>query len=433
MSEQLLSESGKRSLPLLGCIADDFTGATDLAGILVLNGMRTKVMLGIQEEEVKYSDAIVIALKSRSIPARYAVESSLAALRWLRDKGCRQFFFKYCSTFDSTSSGNIGPVAEALMDELGADFTIACPAFPANGRTIYNGYLFVGDVLLEESNMQFHPLTPMTDSSLVRLLRGQTNHKVGLIDYRKVSLGSRAISEAVDKARAGGMVMAVVDAIIESDLRNIAFACQDLPLLTGASGLASGIPETFRKRGLLTQNENASQLPYVSGLSAVISGSCSEATQQQVACWEVEGRPVFHLDPLSTNTDPYLAAKAAEWARTRMDDGPILISATANPESMKKVQATLGISNAGRIVEGLLADIACRLVELGVRRLIVAGGETSGAILKALDVHALRIGPQIDPGVHWAVSEDKRCLALALKSGNFGSEDLFLKAWSLLR
>jgi len=290
MSEQLLSESGKRSLPLLGCIADDFTGATDLAGILVLNGMRTKVMLGIQEEEVKYSDAIVIALKSRSIPARYAVESSLAALRWLRDKGCRQFFFKYCSTFDSTSSGNIGPVAEALMDELGADFTIACPAFPANGRTIYNGYLFVGDVLLEESNMQFHPLTPMTDSSLVRLLRGQTNHKVGLIDYRKVSLGSRAISEAVDKARAGGMVMAVVDAIIESDLRNIAFACQDLPLLTGASGLASGIPETFRKRGLLTQNENASQLPYVSGLSAVISGSCSEATQQQVACWEEEGR-----------------------------------------------------------------------------------------------------------------------------------------------
>ena len=244
---------------------------------------------------------------------------------------------------------------------------------------------------------------------------------------------SRSIADAVDKARAAGVVMAVVDAIGESDLRNIAFACQDLPLLTGASGLAAGIPETFRKRGLLTQNENASQLPYVSGLSAVISGSCSEATQQQVACWEEEGRPVFHLDLLLINTDPYLAAKAAEWAHTRMDDGPILISATANPESLKKVQATLGISNAGQIVEGLLADIACRLVELGVRRLIVAGGETSGAILKALDVHALRIGPQIDPGVHWAVSEDERCLALALKSGNFGSEDLFLKAWSLLR
>jgi len=424
-----MKDHNKSISPLLGCIADDFTGATDLAGILVLNGMRTTVTLGINERSASDADAIVVALKSRTASVTDAVESSLAALRWLQKQGCRQFFFKYCSTFDSTPEGNIGPVAEALMDELGVSLTVACPAFPANRRTIYNGYLFVGERLLEESSMRFHPLTPMTDSNLVRLLRAQSKRQVGLIQYSKVSSGSSSILQAIAESRSEGFGLVVIDAISESDLRNIASACQDLTLLTGASGLAAGIPDTFRSRGLLALKEDAGLLPSVTGFSAVLSGSCSETTQRQVA-WAEQRMAVLHLDPLSAATDPDLALKAAEWARLRMDKGPILISATADAKKVKEVQEKLGIGRAGQLVEDLLADIARRLAAHGVRRLIVAGGETSGAVVKALGIRNLRIGPQIDPGVHWAVAEGDHRMLLALKSGNFGTDDCFTKAWS---
>ena len=417
---------------LLGCIADDFTGATDLAGILALNGMRTTVTFGIPESTcISNTDAIVIALKSRNVIATDAVTMSLSALRWLRTAGCRQYFFKYCSTFDSIPSGNIGPVAVALMDELGANFTIACPAFPANRRTVYNGYLFVNDGLLEESGMQFHPLNPMTDSNVVRLLQAQTVRKVGLIDYPTVQAGVQSITDAISKARNSGVSVAVVDAVSEANLCDIASSCQDLPLVTGASGLAIGIPETFRRQGLLGPVSGTGVLPPVSGYSAIISGSCSEATQRQVA-W-MEGRaPTLHLDPLLAGLDPEFSAKAAQWACSQMENGPVLISASANAETVKLAQAKFGTEGAGRLVEDLLADIAQRLVEKGFRRFIVAGGETSGAVLKALGVRSLCVGPQIDPGVHWAISEEKVRLALALKSGNFGSVDFFSKAWSLL-
>jgi 3-dehydrotetronate 4-kinase len=430
--KQSMSDLQQSGSPLLGCIADDFTGATDLAGILVMNDMRTTVMLGNAGDITDGVDAIVIALKSRSAPMKDAIDSSLTALRWLRHQGCRQFFFKYCSTFDSTPHGNIGPVTEALMDELGADFTIACPAFPANHRTIYSGYLFVGNGLLEESAMRFHPINPMTDSNLVRLLQAQSKRRVGLIDYSKVCLGRSSISKAITKARASGIGLAIIDAVSESDLREIASACKNLPLLTGGSGLAAGIPETFRSRGLLHPDRNARSRPHVPGLSAIISGSCSEATQRQVA-WVEQLIPSLHLDPLSAPADPHLANKAVEWARSRIDRSPVLISATTDSIAVKQVQAELGIGRAGRLVENLLADIACRLVEHGVRRLIVAGGETSGAVVKALGVRNLRVGPQIDPGVHWAVSESDPRLAFALKSGNFGSDDFFAKAWDLLQ
>jgi uncharacterized protein YgbK (DUF1537 family) len=420
-----------RRLPLLGCIADDFTGATDLAGILRLNGMRTTVELGLPESAPTDVNAIVIALKSRSAPVENAVDSSLAALRWLRDQGCRRYFVKYCSTFDSTPRGNIGPVAEALMDELGVDFTIACPAFPENGRTVYNGYLFVGSALLEETSMRSHPLTPMTESNLVRLLQVQCKRTVGLIEYRTVHEGSKAIAQSIQEAQAAGIELAIVDATSDSDLRQIALACEGLVLWTGASGLAIGIAHLFRSRGLLDSSMNADTLPLVSGFSAVLSGSCSQTTQRQVA-WMEKRVPTLRLDPLSLATDPDAAMKAAAWARSHMSETPILISATGSADEVLGVQEKLGAVNAGRLVENCLAEIARLIVGSGVRRLIIAGGETSGAVVAALGIRRLHMGPCIDPGVHWTVSESEPHLALALKSGNFGSDDFFEKAWSIL-
>jgi uncharacterized protein YgbK (DUF1537 family) len=424
--------SKTRKAPLLGCIADDLTGATDLAGMLVSNGMRTVVILGVPDfESVADADAVVVALKSRSVAAKMAVTKSVLALRWLRRAGCRQFYFKYCSTFDSTPKGNIGPVAEALMKELNTSFTIACPAFPANRRTVYNGYLFVNRCLLEESGMRLHPLNPMTDSNLVRLLQAQCSGKVALIDHSVVNDGAQSIARAAAEARTGGASFAVIDAISESNLRDIAVACQDLPLCTGASGLAMGMAESYKRSGLLHSSDDAQLLPHVSGFSAILAGSCSETTQRQVA--EAEKRfPTLRLDATAAALDRKLAAKSAEWACFRISEGPVLIAATTDPARVKEAQDKLGIERAGRLVERLLADIARRLIKRGSRRLIVAGGETSGAVLRALSIRSLRVGPEIDPGVHWAVSEGKVQLAFALKSGNFGSVDFFSKAWSFL-
>jgi uncharacterized protein YgbK (DUF1537 family) len=430
MSTELESKQQRQRPILLGCIADDFTGATDVAGILAMNGMGTTIQFGVPTIAAAHSDAIVIALKSRSVPVKDAVDSSVAALQWLRDQGCDRFLFKYCSTFDSTPEGNIGPVTEALMDELGAEFTIACPAFPANRRTVYNGYLFVGRVLLEETSMRTHPLNPMTDSNLVRILQAQCKRKVGLIGYQSVREGSSAIANSIRELRAAGVGLAVVDAITESDLRQIAVAGQDLPFWTGASGLAIGAADVFRSQGLLDSSAQPEQLPKVAGFSVILSGSCSEATQRQVA-WMEKRAPTLRLDPFELASDPASTDKAIEWACSRMSERPILISATASEDAVREVQEKLG-GRAGQLIEDRLAQIARRLVEAGIRRLIVAGGETSGAVVAALGVTRLRIGPVIDPGVYWGLSEGEPRLALALKSGNFGSEDFFEKAWGLL-
>lgn len=431
MSEDREFHKPERRQPLLGCIADDLTGATDIAGTLVSNGMSATVELGLPRCEAAASDAIVIGLKSRSAPVQDAVNSSVDALRWLRSQGCLQFFFKYCSTFDSTPQGNIGPVAEALMEELGAKFTIACPAFPANRRTVYNGYLFVGDVLLEETSMRAHPLTPMTDSNLVRILQAQCKRKVGLIGSAVVREGSFAIARAIKDAEAGGTAVAIVDAVSNSDLRQIAEASRELVLLTGASGLASGIPETFRRQGMLHSHAEPDYLAPVAGFSAIFCGSCSDSTQRQVK-WVSQKIPTVHLDPEALATNPECVAEVVEWARARISQGPVLISSTADASAVKAVQGRLGMDRAGALVERRLGEIAQQLVAGGVRRLIVAGGETSGTILAALGVTRMRIGSCIDPGVHWAVSEGEVRLALALKSGNFGSEDFFQKAWGVM-
>ena len=420
---------------LLGCIADDFTGATDLAGMLVKAGMRTVQLIGVPNgPPPEGADAVVIALKSRTVPAAEAVADSLAALAWLQQSGCQQFYFKYCSTFDSTPEGNIGPVTEALMQALKTDFTIACPAFPANGRTIYKGYLFVGEELLSESGMRNHPLTPMTDPSLVRVLQRQVAGRVGLVEHHTVAKGTAAIASRFAELRAEGVSFAVTDALTNHDLVSIGAACAGMPLITGGSGIALGLPENFRKRNLLARLDAADRLPDTGGLRAVISGSCSVATQKQVAAMQKKS-PSFAVDPLALARGDDVAGAALAWAAQHLPNGPVLVFATASPENVRDVQSQLGAAEAGELVEQALAAVATGLVKLGVGQLIVAGGETSGAVVKALGIKGVRIGPEIDPGVPWtAAVQDGSAqpLALALKSGNFGSEDFFIKAWSRL-
>ena len=419
--------------PLLGCIADDFTGATDLAGMLVRAGMRTLQTIGVPTAAIAEDvDAVVVALKSRTAPSSEAVSQSLAALEALRSAGCRRFFFKYCSTFDSTDRGNIGQVAEALLDALGSAFTVACPAFPENGRSVYLGHLFVGDVLLSDSGMRNHPLTPMTDPNLVRVLQRQAHRKVGLVPAGVVHEGPDAIRSRYDGLRQDGVALAVVDAISDADLLRIGEASWDLPLVTGGSGVAMGLPAAWRARGLLAPGDGAATLPPVPGLRAVVSGSCSVATVGQVAAAIEAGVPAFRVDPLRLADGEDVAGAALAWATPLLATGPVLVYATAEPDAVRAAQDRIGRDRAGALVEAALAAVARGLVDRGVARLVVAGGETSGAVVNALGVRTLRIGPQIAPGVPWTASVGGRPLALALKSGNFGARRFFLDAWSVL-
>ncbi|MCB1378624.1 MAG: four-carbon acid sugar kinase family protein [Alphaproteobacteria bacterium] len=418
---------------LLGCIADDFTGATDLANTLTRYGMHTVQTIGVPRGEAPQADAIVVALKSRTIPAAAAVSQSLEACRWLKAHGARQIFFKYCSTFDSTDDGNIGPVTDALLDELQADFTIACPAFPENGRSIYLGHLFVGSALLSDSSMRHHPLTPMTDSNLVRVLGRQTRNKVGLVPYSSVKKGPIAISDAFAALRKDGVRHAIVDAIEDIDLENIGAACAPLQLITGGSGVALGLPANFRMSRQLPKRDGVRALDEAGGMAAVLAGSCSAATMEQVA--RMRGKaPALMLDPRELASDgPGTVAATIAWAKAELSKGPILIHSTAAPDAVARIQAQYGRVAAGAMVENAIATIAKALVEAGVRRLVVAGGETSGAVVSALGVEALEIGPQIAPGVPATLSYGNPRLALALKSGNFGGPDFFLQALEALK
>ena len=417
---------------LLGCIADDFTGATDLANNLVRNGMRVVQTIGVPQRSLDQDvDAVVVALKSRNLEPEEAITQSLEALDWLRAQGAQQIYFKYCSTFDSTPKGNIGPVTEALMDALHADFTIATPAFPDNGRSVFKGYLFVGDVLLSESGMRDHPLTPMTDPNLVRVLQAQCKKKVGLISYQSVLAGAQAVTDRIAELRAQNISIAIVDAVSNEDLYRIAPAFKNLPLLTAGSGVAIGLPGNF---GLLTRPET-SVLPPASAFRAIISGSCSEATNRQVAHFKQQGGAAYAINPLdlvSKSANEILPSILA-WAKPLLPKGPVLIYSTAKPDEVRAIQAKLGTQEAGNAIENMLASIADGLVRLGVGQLLVAGGETSGACVRELGVDQMQIGPQIDPGVPWCYAKGNgQSLHLALKSGNFGTDDFFTKAFSKL-
>ena len=413
---------------ILGVIADDFTGATDVASMLVRAGMPTVQVLGVPDGELPAADAVVIALKTRTIPAADAVAQSLQALAALRAAGARQIYFKYCSTFDSTAEGNIGPVTDALMQALSTDFTIACPAFPENGRTVFRGHLFVGDELLSDSGMKHHPLTPMTDANLVRVLQAQTAQKVGLL--RVDALRTNAAAQIV-QLRADGVRIAVADAIDNSDLLALGEACADLPLITAGSGVALGLPPAFQRRGGWSPSDSAAQLSPVQGTAAVLSGSCSQATNAQVARWIADGRAAIALDPLALHRGEQGAAGLLAQALALLPQGPVLLYATAAPDNVKAVQSALGVEAAGALVEDTLAGLAQGLVTAGVRRLVVAGGETSGAVVQALNVPQLRIGSPICPGVPWTeatLPDSGEPMWLALKSGNFGGVDFFADA-----
>jgi uncharacterized protein YgbK (DUF1537 family) len=428
----------------LGCIADDFTGATDLANNLVRTGLRVVQTIGIPEGPLaEEADAVVVALKTRTVPPAEAVAQSLAALAWLRQQGAGQIYFKYCSTFDSTPQGNIGPVTDALMQALDTDFTIACPAFPENGRTVFKGYLFVGDEMLHESGMRNHPLTPMTDSNLVRVMQAQTAQRVGLVDYRTVAQGAAAIAERMAVLKAAGVSVAVVDAVSNNDLlaigRAVGPTLANLPLVTAGSGVAIGLGHQDLGDTGLAQHAAAARLPAAKGWQAIVSGSCSTATNGQVAEFMAQGGAALTIDPLQlvNGKGAAVVAQALAWAKARLPTGPVLIYATAAPDAVRAVQSALGVEQAGTLVEHTLAAIASGLVQAGVGQLIVAGGETSGACVQALGITRMRIGPQIAPGVPWChapvVGAPEGALHIALKSGNFGARDFFVSAFTVLK
>ncbi len=428
---------------ILGVIADDHTGATDVASMLVRSGLRTVQIIGVPNDATDAGevDAVVIALKSRTIPPAEAIEQSLAALRWLQQRGVKRFYFKYCSTFDSTAKGNIGPVADALMQALGTHYSIACPAFPENQRTIFKGHLFVGDVLLSDSGMRNHPLTPMTDANLVRVLQAQSRCKVGLLSHLQVAKGPASLKKEVAQKIAAAEkespgVIDIADAITNDDLMVLGHALADVPLVTAGSGLALGLAAAYIERGLVKADAHAAQLPVAGGKAAVISGSCSVATNAQVRHWISSGKPAMKIDARDIAGGQPVAQHVLDWHAQQKDT--CLMYATSPPEEVSALQKEFGANSLGEKIEHCFAEIAKGLIAQQVRRFVVAGGETSGAVVNALGVQSLKIGETIDPGVPWTSGQVGKPLLdasapvlLALKSGNFGTEDFFAKALAM--
>ena len=419
---------------LLGAVADDLTGATDLSLTLAREGMETLLAIGVPPVTLDFgsADAVVVALKSRTVPANVAVAASRQAAIWLHQAGARQIIFKYCSTFDSTADGNIGPVVEDLMELLDVPFTIACPAFPTNGRTVYKGHLFVGDLLLSESSMKDHPLTPMRDADLVRVLQQQMNVPVERLSLDVVRQGPEALTRVFDVLAGKGRRIAIVDAITDDDLRAIGEASARLTLITGSSGVAVGLPDSFRKSGHLGRGAAGKPFDLPTGPAVVLAGSCSAATRRQVETAIRAGAPALKIAPGGIFSGATTPDKVAAWVRSSAAGSqlPPLVYSSADADEVQQAQSVLGLYEAGQLVEDFLAAVARNLQSGGFRRFLVAGGETSGAVVASLGINALKIGPEIDPGVPWTMSvQDEAAFALALKSGNFGTDDFFLKAW----
>ena len=411
---------------LLGCIGDDFTGSSDLANTLSKQGMTCVQYVGVPDgPAADHVEAGVVALKSRSVDPDEAVRQSLAALKWLQAQGCTQFFFKYCSTFDSTPQGNIGPVADALAEALGAHKVIVCPAFPGTGRSLYNGHLFVNDALLSESGMQNHPLTPMTDPDIRRWLAPQTKYGVGHVAAARVFDGAEAIKDALEAENTAGKRLIVVDALRDADLIEIGKAADQLPLVTGGSGVALGLPDNFARRGQLSQTG----VPWHGqpGKCVALSGSCSTATRQQIALHR-QTNPAFVIDASDVIAGKLVPQTVTDWLLQA--DGVPLAYSSADPEAVAMVQAKFGRAKSAAALETFFATLARQLVDAGIGKILTAGGETSGAIVEGLDLKTLAIGPEIDPGVPALRGGDD--LVIALKSGNFGAEDYFAKAAKVL-
>ena len=415
---------------LLGAVADDYTGASDLANTLTRNGLSTIQTIGVPAADLALGDveAVVIALKIRSIESPRAVAAALAAYEWLAARGARHVMYKICSTFDSTDTGNIGPVTEALRARAGAGASLVTPAFPETGRTVYRGHLFVGDILLNESPLKDHPLNPMRDANLARVLGRQSRTPVGLVDLATVARGPDAIAQRLNALETQGCGAAIVDAVFEQDLEAIGAAAARGPVSTGASGLGLGLARALRRGGAAS----AASLAPVGGSAAILAGSCSQATLEQIAAVESE-MPVLRLDADRLIEGEAEIAHALAWARERLSAGPVLMASSADPERVAALQWRFGRDVSGHKIERALAEIAAGLVEHGVRRLIVAGGETSGAAVDRLGVAAFRLGPEIAPGVPLMRTVGRAAgeLQMALKSGNFGGPDFFRRALAM--
>ena len=410
---------------LLGAIADDFTGASDLANTLAKGGMATTQFVGVGRGPAGLDcEAGVVALKTRTIPVQQAVKQSLGAAQWLLAQGCEQILFKYCSTFDSTPHGNIGPVAEALLELVGGKLAVVCPAFPATGRRLFMGHLFVGEKLLSESGMEKHPLTPMIDPDIRRWLRRQTQGEVGLVTLDTIRNGKTAIAQAFETEQKNGHRLVVTDAVADEDLLVLGEALAGHRLVTGGSGIALGLPENFRRAGKLAGKTGVRAV--AAGPAIVLCGSCSATSLRQVASY-LEKHPGLALDPAALMDGEMTIEKALDWIGRQEGAAPIIYS-TADTETVSRAQQRHGRDEVAGAIEQFFAGLAERLVDGGIRRLVVGGGETSGAVVEALGVASLGIGPEIDPGVPALMAERDGTLGLALKSGNFGADDFFEKA-----
>lgn len=412
----------------LGVIADDFTGATDIAGFLVANGVTTVQTNGVPAPDFNVeADSYVVSLKSRSCPSQEAVRDSLAALEWLQNQGCEQIYFKYCSTFDSTEKGNIGPVTDALMDALETDQTVLCPALPVNKRTVYKGYLFVNDQLIHESGMRHHPVTPMRDSKLSRVMESQSRGKADTLTVDILTEGVEAVTRFLSRSRENGYRYVILDALSQEHLDIAAQAIAEMPLVTGGSGLAASLAGLDPGHRMQVGSAMASGRPKVAK-TIIFAGSCSEATNRQVTSYNNTGDNLkIDKDALMKDRVGYLS-HVLDWLKVRLDDpfAP-LIYATVPPEELELSRERYPAGVVEEAVEEFFGNLAIELRKMGVKNFITAGGETSGKVVQSLGVTAFHIGPQIDPGVPWVKAVDQD-IYLALKSGNFGTDDFFLKA-----
>jgi len=419
----------------LGCIADDYTGASDLANTLTRCGLRTVQTIGVPSDDLKLPeiDAVVVSLKSRSIAAAEAVAKSRAAEKWMRGRGAQHVLFKICSTFDSTDAGNIGPVMDALRAESGDAIVLVTPAFPATARTVYQGNLFVGAVPLNESPLKDHPLNPMHDSNLVRVLARQSRTKIGLVDLASVARGADAVRDRLADLVKQGTGAAIIDAVFDRDLETIGSVAIGHKLSVGASGIGLGLARALVASGRATASSGADTGKAVGGPAACLAGSCSQATLGQIAKAE-QVMPVLHLDPDKVIAGPDETRRALVWAKERIGNSPVLIASSSTPDQVAALQARHGRDAAGHAIEQAMADLAEGLVQAGVRRLVVAGGETSGAAVDRLGIPGFLVGAEIAAGVPVlrAVGAREGDMLLALKSGNFGGPDFFSDALRLM-
>jgi uncharacterized protein YgbK (DUF1537 family) len=410
---------------VFGGIADDLTGGLELASLMVREGVSCRVLTRrAGPDALAGVDSVVFGLKTRVAPAPRAVAAFAAAADLLQRAGTRQIFFKYCATFDSTRRGNIGPCADLLMSRTGAGFTAFCPAFPEVARTVYQGHLFGGDKLISQTPKRFDPLTPMREPDLVKVLQAQTAHRVGLLPHPVLHAGAAAAGRYVESLRAAGLRYAIADAVDEDDLRRLAEATVEWKLMTGGSSVAVYYPPLWRARGWIRPEPEAASLPVPRGLSAVLAGSCADRTFEQLE--HFGGRnPVLMLELARAADGHDLAAEALAWAAEKIPAGPVAIATSARPDTVAALQKRIGRRRAAALGESVLARIAAGLHRSGVRRFVIAGGETSGAVVEALGAPVLEVDRFVSPGLSRAVIPGPDPVSLYLKSGKLGPIDMF--------